>query len=49
MTLINQFLTYATTRDFLEDNFEKVRQQKMDLKQLQWGEVRREREEAHAR
>ena len=47
--LVDQFLTYAATRDSIEDNFEKLRQTKMDLKQLQWGEQRREREEAAAR
>ena len=44
--LVDQFLTYAATRDILEDNFDKLRQLKNDLKQLQWGEQKREREEA---
>lgn len=46
---MNQFMTYATARDFLEDNFEKLKIIRMDLKQLQWAEQRREREEAAAR
>lgn len=48
-TLVHQFLSYAASRDLVEDNFEKLRQLKMDLKQLQWSELRREREEATAR
>jgi len=47
--LVDQFLTYATTRDLLEDNYEKLRQMRLDLKKLQWGEQQREREEATAK
>ena len=39
-------MTYAASRDIIEDGSEKIRQLKMDLKQLQWAEQRREREEA---
>ncbi|XP_045165430.2 bromodomain adjacent to zinc finger domain protein 1A-like isoform X2 [Mercenaria mercenaria] len=46
IVLVDQFLTYAATRDIIEDNFDKLRQLKNDLKQLQWGEQKREREEA---
>lgn len=44
--IVDQFLTYATTRDLLEDNCDKLRQLRLDLKKLQWGEQQREREEA---
>lgn len=47
--LIQQFMTYAATRDIVEDGGEKLRSLKMDLKQLQWAEQRREREEATAK
>ncbi|XP_033735417.1 bromodomain adjacent to zinc finger domain protein 1A-like [Pecten maximus] len=47
--LIQQILTYAATRDTIEDNYERLRQLKSDLKQLQWSEHRREREEAAMR
>ncbi len=43
--LINQLLTYVACRDFVEDNFDKLRQARNDLKQLQWAEQRRERDE----
>lgn len=43
--LIQQFLTYAATRDTLEDNYDKLRQLKYDLRHLQWAEQRREKEE----
>lgn len=43
--IVDQFLTYATTRDLLEDNYEKLRQLKIDLKKFQFGEQQREREE----
>jgi len=44
--LVDQFLTYAMTRDLLDENCEKVRQLRVDLRQMQWGEQKREREEA---
>lgn len=47
--MVDQFLTYAATRDLIEDNYDKLRQLKNDLKQLQWGEQKREREEAASR
>ncbi|XP_060068944.1 bromodomain adjacent to zinc finger domain protein 1A-like [Ylistrum balloti] len=47
--LIQQILTYAATRDTIEDNYERLRQLKSDLKQMQWSEHRREREEAAIR
>ncbi|XP_069119018.1 bromodomain adjacent to zinc finger domain protein 1A-like [Argopecten irradians] len=47
--LTQQILTYAATRDTIEDNYERLRQLKSDLKQLQWSEHRREREEAAIR
>ncbi|XP_052275463.1 bromodomain adjacent to zinc finger domain protein 1A-like [Dreissena polymorpha] len=47
--VIDQFLTYAATRDILEDNGEKLRQLRIDLKQMQFGELKREREETATR
>lgn len=47
--LIQQFMTYAAARDIIEDSGEKLRSLRMDLKQLQWAEQRREREDATAR
>ncbi|XP_013069196.2 bromodomain adjacent to zinc finger domain protein 1A-like isoform X1 [Biomphalaria glabrata] len=44
-TLIQQILTFAMVRDMIEENGEKLRLKKYDLKQLQWAEQRREREE----
>ncbi|XP_013387932.1 bromodomain adjacent to zinc finger domain protein 1A-like [Lingula anatina] len=49
IALVHQLLTYASSRDFIEDNFEKLRQAKMDLRHHQWAEQRREKEEAAAR
>ncbi len=46
VALINQLLTYVACRDFVEDNFEKFRTQRYDLKQYQWAEQRREKDEA---
>ncbi|XP_061168116.1 bromodomain adjacent to zinc finger domain protein 1A-like isoform X2 [Saccostrea echinata] len=43
--LVQQFLTYAATRDTIEDNYDKLRQLKYDLRHLQWAEQRREKEE----
>ncbi|KAL3873559.1 hypothetical protein ACJMK2_036658 [Sinanodonta woodiana] len=47
--LVDQFLTYAAVRDVVEDNYDTVRQLRIDLKQLQMTEQRREREEAALR
>ncbi|KAH9519019.1 Bromodomain adjacent to zinc finger domain protein 1A [Bulinus truncatus] len=44
-TLIQQILTFAMVRDMIEETGEKLRLKKYDLKQLQWAEQRREREE----
>ncbi|XP_059156185.1 bromodomain adjacent to zinc finger domain protein 1A-like isoform X2 [Physella acuta] len=44
-TLIQQILTFAMVRDMIEENSEKLRLKKYDLKQLQWAEQRREKEE----
>ncbi|CAL1546882.1 unnamed protein product [Lymnaea stagnalis] len=44
-TLIQQILTFAMVRDMIEESGEKLRIKKYDLKQLQWAEQRREREE----
>ncbi|XP_022332598.2 bromodomain adjacent to zinc finger domain protein 1A-like [Crassostrea virginica] len=43
--LVQQFLTYAATRDTIEDNYDRLRQLKYDLRHLQWAEQRREKEE----
>ncbi|CAG5126855.1 unnamed protein product [Candidula unifasciata] len=45
ITLIHQILTFAMVRDVIEDSGEKLRIRKFDLKQMQWAEQRREREE----
>ncbi|KAK3092925.1 hypothetical protein FSP39_008962 [Pinctada imbricata] len=47
--LIQQILTYASTRDNVEEMCEKFRISKHDLKHFQWSEQRREREEQAAR
>ena len=44
--LIQQMLTYAATRDMIEDNYEKLRQAKQDLRSFQAQKNIREREEA---
>jgi len=46
IVLIQQFMTYAASRDIIEDGNEKMRHIRMDLKQMQWAEQRREREES---
>lgn len=45
-TLIDQLLSYLSLRDEVEERLEKLRIAKLDLKQWQWAEQRREREEA---
>ncbi|XP_052058413.1 bromodomain adjacent to zinc finger domain protein 1A-like [Mytilus californianus] len=47
--LIQQFMTYAASRDTIEDGSERLRLLRYDLKQMQWAEQRREREEAGAK
>jgi bromodomain adjacent to zinc finger domain protein 1A len=42
--LIHQLLTYCSCRDMIEDAAEKVKQGRTDLRLLQAGELRRERE-----
>jgi hypothetical protein len=49
IVLIQQFMTYAASRDIIEDGNEKMRHIRMDLKQMQWAEQRREREESAAK
>lgn len=44
-TLVQQILTYAMVRDMIDESSEKLRLKKYDLKQFQWAEQRREREE----
>ncbi len=44
--LIGQLMTYVACRDFVEENFEKLRHVRNELKQLQWAEQRREKDEA---
>ncbi|GFR75026.1 bromodomain adjacent to zinc finger domain protein 1A [Elysia marginata] len=44
-TLIHQILTFAMVRDRIEESSEKLRIKKYDLKQFQWAEQRREKEE----
>ncbi|XP_071081443.1 bromodomain adjacent to zinc finger domain protein 1A-like [Haliotis cracherodii] len=48
-TLVQQILSYAAARDIVEESYEKLRLMKYDLKQLQWAEQRREREDAQAK
>ena len=45
-TLINQLLTFVACRDFMEDNFEKLLQVRRELRNHQWAELKRERDEA---
>jgi len=45
-TLINQLLSFASLRDILDENAEAFKTVSYELKQLQWSEQRREREEA---
>ncbi|XP_014676172.1 PREDICTED: bromodomain adjacent to zinc finger domain protein 1A-like [Priapulus caudatus] len=47
--LIGQLLTYTAIRDVIEDNMEKLRQLKYELRHLQWAEQRKEKEEQQAR
>ncbi|XP_035825711.1 bromodomain adjacent to zinc finger domain protein 1A [Aplysia californica] len=44
-TLVQQIVTYAMVRDTIEDSGERLRIKKYDLKQMQWAEQRREKEE----
>ena len=44
-TLIQQIVTYAMVRDIMDETAEKFRLKKYDLKQMQWAEQRRQREE----
>ncbi|KAJ8308342.1 hypothetical protein KUTeg_013216 [Tegillarca granosa] len=47
--LVHQFLTYAATRDTLEDNYEKVKQVRLELKQFPVEYRRRMEERAKER
>ncbi|XP_077995550.1 bromodomain adjacent to zinc finger domain protein 1A-like [Glandiceps talaboti] len=47
--LCGQLLTYVTSRDFIEDSFERWRASRREWKENQAAEQRREREEASAR
>uniref|UniRef100_T1JGD9 WAC domain-containing protein n=1 Tax=Strigamia maritima TaxID=126957 RepID=T1JGD9_STRMM len=47
--LINQLLNFSTLRYQIEENFEKVRNARIELKQIQWAEQRKEKEEAALR
>lgn len=49
VTLVQQVMTYAAVRDMVEESYDKLRLKKYDLKQMQWAEQRREREEAAAK
>ena len=44
--LTQQILTFAAVRDLLEDNYDKLKQSKSDLRSLQAQKNHREREEA---
>ena len=44
--LVNQLLTFVACRDFIEDNYEKIRQIRQELRVVQVAELRRERDEA---
>ena len=44
--LVNQLVTFCSTRDWVEENAEKLKTAKNELRHLQWAEKRREAEEA---
>ncbi|ELT88139.1 hypothetical protein CAPTEDRAFT_221184 [Capitella teleta] len=44
-TLIHQLLTFVGCRDFIDDNIERIRGVKQDLRHHQWAEDRRRKEE----
>ena len=48
-TLINQLLSYASFRDIIDEAMDQHKSLSYELKQVQWAEQRREREEATLR
>jgi len=48
-TLITQLLTYASIRDVIEESIDQYKSVSYELKQIQWAEQRREREETQIR
>jgi hypothetical protein len=44
-TLIHQLLTFGVSRDFIDDNIERIKGVKQDLRQHQWAEERRRKDE----
>ena len=44
--LVNQLTTFCSTRDWIEENVEKLKTTKNEARHLQWAEKRREAEEA---
>jgi len=47
--LVGQILTYASVRDILEENIEKVKEAKTQLREHRWAVLRKEKEEDAAR
>ncbi|CAL4114387.1 unnamed protein product, partial [Meganyctiphanes norvegica] len=47
--LVGQILTYASVRDILEENIEKLKEAKNNLRQHKWEILRKEKEEDAAR
>ena len=45
-TLINQLLSYASLRDIIDEAMDSYKSLSYELKQIQWAEQRRDREEA---
>ena len=45
-TLINQLLSYASLRDVIDEAMDSYKSLSYELKQIQWAEQRRDREEA---
>ena len=48
-TLCAQLLTYATTRDIIDDGFDRLRKAKREWQEEQWADQRKDKEEAAAK
>lgn len=48
-TLMNQLLSYASLRDIIEESMDHHKTLAYELKQIQWAEQRREREETQVK
>ena len=46
-TLINQLLSFAALRDVIDEAMDQHKSLSYELKQVQWAEQRREREDMH--